>query len=663
MRTAVLLAVSALAASPIAVHAQSPGLPARIELKAVPDSLNVGESVRLEATAYDSAGRVLADTLMFFSTERKVVHVERMSGQMQAAGPGRAQIIVISRATGGKVRATADIAVRRPPLASIALTDLPAKLYASTTVRARARLTDAAGLPRTDTPVTWSSSDRRIADVSQRGEVTAVKPGAATIRATAEGMTGNFKVTVAANPARTILLTATADSARTGDVVHFAAKALDAAGREVADYPIQYSLESQVEDTVIAHEAPAQVDEDGAFVAERAGLYTVVATGGNIVANRSVAIGHRFTSIRLATGKGQGPVRNVHTSDLWVWTGRDGRDYAITGTWGGEGKAYFWDVTDPATPTLTDSIQVDARTVNDVKVDEERGLCFITREGASNRKNGFLILDCSDPHHVSVVSTFDDGLYGGVHNIFYWNKHLFPINAGTRFDIINIEDPRTPRRVGTFELDTPDHGIHDVWVVDGIAYSSNWGDGVVMIDVGNGVAGGTPEKPVRIGQYTYPIGAAHSAFPYPSKSTGKFYVFVGDEQFPYGLGDDDPDEAAGYIHVVDFTDRANPKEVARYQVPEAGPHNFWIENDTLYVAYSNAGLRVVDISGELKGNLYSQGRELVRFKANDPQGKVANAPMAWGPQPHKGHVFFTDFNSGLWTVKLPERAPREMATP
>jgi hypothetical protein len=32
--------------------------------------------------------------------------------------------------------------------------------------------------------------------------------------------------------------------------------------------------------------------------------------------------------------------------------------------------------------------------------------------------------------------------------------------------------------------------------------------------------------------------------------------------------------------------------------------------------------------------------------------------MVWGPQPHKGHVFFSDFNSGLWSVKLvPPRRP------
>jgi hypothetical protein len=26
--------------------------------------------------------------------------------------------------------------------------------------------------------------------------------------------------------------------------------------------------------------------------------------------------------------------------------------------------------------------------------------------------------------------------------------------------------------------------------------------------------------------------------------------------------------------------------------------------------------------------------------------------MAWGPQPYKGNLFFSDFNSGLWSVKV-----------
>jgi len=57
------------------------------------------------------------------------------------------------------------------------------------------------------------------------------------------------------------------------------------------------------------------------------------------------------------------------------------------------------------------------------------------------------------------------------------------------------------------------------------------------------------------------------------------------------------------------------------------------------------------------GNLYQQGRELVRFEPRDAQGKVPNAPMTWGPQPFKGLVYVADHNSGLWSVKLPERQP------
>ena len=92
--------------------------------------------------------------------------------------------------------------------------------------------------------------------------------------------------------------------------------------------------------------------------------------------------------------------------------------------------------------------------------------------------------------------------------------------------------------------------------------------------------------------------------------------------------------------------------VARYEVPEFGTHNLWVEDDKLYSAYYDGGMRVVDVSGELLGNLATQGREVAVFKPFDPNGFIANAPMVWGPQPHKGHVFFSDFNSGLWSVRL-----------
>ena len=79
----------------------------------------------------------------------------------------------------------------------------------------------------------------------------------------------------------------------------------------------------------------------------------------------------------------------------------------------------------------------------------------------------------------------------------------------------------------------------------------------------------------------------------------------------------------------------------------------------MYVAYYNGGLRVVDVSGELMGDLYKQGREIAMFLPHDPDGFIANAPFVWGPQPYKGNVFFTDWNTGLWAVTVqPRDRPR-----
>ena len=143
-----------------------------------------------------------------------------------------------------------------------------------------------------------------------------------------------------------------------------------------------------------------------------------------------------------------------------------------------------------------------------------------------------------------------------------------------------------------------------------------------------------PENPVELGRYAYPSGWNHTAFPYRSQSTGTFYVFAADESFPYGGFNRDggatPSRAAGWVHVIDWSDWENPQEVARYQVPEAGTHNLWIEDDVMYVAYYNGGLRVVDVSGELMGDLYKQGREIAMFLPHDPNGFIANAPFVWG---------------------------------
>lgn len=521
---------------------------------------------------------------------------------------------------------------------------------------------DESGTKRNNVDYTFTSSKEDVAIVDAFNNLKLLKKGKTLLTLKAEGIETQIQIDVNENPIHSLDLTHNyySKEIRTGDVVHFSAQAKDRKGKEISEIPINYSYTVQPDDH-LGQGASAVLEQDGKFVANHSGIYTVLAHSGNVISETTFRVVNRNMKRTLEV-VGKGIVPDVKTSDLWVWEGIDGRDYAITGTWGARGEAFLWDVTDPSNIHTIDTVQVDARTVNDVKVSEDGTIAVITREGASDRRNGIIIMDVSNPKEVKILSEYTEGLTGGVHNTFIYDDHVYAVNNGRKYDIINIEDPKNPRTVGVVELDTPGHAIHDVWIEDGIAYSSNWGDGIVAMDIGSNInadmpgAGGSPENPKYLGSYTYPSGWNHAAFPFKSKSTGDFYIAAGDEAFPYGLNLNGPNRAAGWIHFVKFDGWDNPDEVARYQVPEAGSHNYWIEDDVLYAAFYNGGLRVVDISGELLGNLYDQGREIANFFPMDEHAAIPNAPFTWGPQPYKGLIFLSDWNSGIWAVKLSDSA-------
>ncbi len=628
-----------------------------------------------------STGEVHAEPFLLFARGRAVSVSPRSSGpdgeatvRLVAHLPGEYQLYARSVAPRDeRVVGTIPIDVAFPPLKEVKFLEAQEKLYTGTTVSYKTKVFDEADLERDGVKVKLSSSVPDLASFDDFGNLTAHKPGKLFVIAEVEDIKQRLPIEITKNPVKGIELASSMTEARTGDVIRFKAEARNNIGQIVADAPVHYAVIADPEDNR-GQSATGQIEQDGRFVAETPGLYTVLASSGPYVDRVTVNITPRNMRADVEV-VGHGLVKNVFTSDLWVWEGVDGRDYAVTGTWGANGEAYFWDVTDPSKMEIIDTVTVDARTVNDVKVSEDGRIGVITREGASNRKNGLVVLDVSNPRDVKILSRFDDGLTGGVHNAFIYDNHVYAINNGRRYDVINIEDPTKPYRVSRFELDTPGHSVHDVWIEDGIAYSSNWGDGLQLVDIGGAtaggpfrkfgeqpnpevrgpfVAGGSPSNPVQFGSYTYPSGWNHAAFPFHSESTKKFYVLAGDEAFPYGLGtrENKPTIAAGWIHFVDFTDLKNPQETARYEVPEAGSHNFWVENDTLYAAFYNGGVRVVDLSGELMGDLYKQGREIALFRSMHSDGKIANAPMVWGPQPYKGNVWFADMNSGLWAIKL-----------
>jgi len=656
--------------------------------------INIGESKEITIKLLDENGKLAQNPFYVFG-ERKTLSVSpRISDStgiasvtLKAHKPGRLSLstrtITVKRED--RISANLIINVPSPPLDRIVFNQRPTKLYSGTSTPLSVEVFDEADLKRSELNVKLTSSNKDVAEFDILGNLETKKSGSTTISAKVENLKESFKIRVVKNPARKVTLSLDKEEIRTGDVISLNAKALNRSGRIINDIPITYSYLGQANYGEFGLPAAGLITDDGRFVAETAGLYTLIASSNGYSAQKTIKVVQRDVKKQVKL-VGHGLISDVLTGDLWVWAGVDeheGKDFAVTGTWGSNGEAYFWDVTDPSNMTIIDTITVDARTVNDVKISEDGRVGVITREGASNRKNGFVVLDVTDPYNVKITAEFNDDMTGGVHNAFIYDNHVYAVNNGRKYDIINIDDPSNPFRVGVFELDTPGHSIHDVWIENGIAYSSNWADGVVAVDIGGAkfdeadrsksqfnpllsrTGQGSPSNPVKLASMEDPTGRNHAAFPFLSKSTGNFYIIAGDENFPWGVlaPKGQPSNPRGGYHFLNFSDPDNPKEEAIYEVPEAGSHNLWVFDDILIAGNYQGGLRVVDISGELLGDIYKQGREIGLYVPYHKEGKIPNAPMVWGAQPYKDYIFFADMNSGLYCIQLVDGQPSARRIP
>ena len=646
--------------------------------------INVGETKEIEIRLLDKNNKLYDNPFSVIGERGSISVSPRMS-----ESTGKVKVTVKVHKPGRLILTTQTVTVKRddrfrgnlivnvpyPPIESVTFKQSPKKLYTNTITDLSAVVVDKAGLDRTSSvSVVYKSSDERIASFDDLNNLTTYKSGNVTVSAMAEGVTQKLKIKVTKNPARGVdLLTNGVDEIRTGDVLRVDAKATSSGGKRLNDVPVYFSYAGKSEYGEFGLPASAQITTDGRFVAETAGMYTVSASAGGYSAQKTIKVVNRQVNKKIKL-VGHGLITDVLTSDLWIWPGigkHKGKDFAVTGTWGSNGEAYFWDVTDPANMKIIDTVTVDARTVNDVKISADGRVGVMTREGASDRKNGFVILDVSDPYNVTISAAYNDDMTGGVHNAFIYENHIYAVNNGRKYDIINIDDPKKPFRVGVYELDSPGHSIHDVWIEDGIAYSSNWADGVHAVDIGGlkfdeknrsqkqfnpllAKAGqGSPSNPVHLADFKDINGHNHAAFPFKSQSTDKFYIVGGDEWFPWRYpGKPRPYQPRGGFHFYDFTDIENPKEEAVYTITEAGSHNHWIQGDTLIAAYYNGGLRVVDISGDLLGDIYRQGREIAFYMSSHPEGHIPNSTNVWGAIPYKGYIYFTDMYSGLYCVRL-----------
>jgi hypothetical protein len=348
-------------------------------------------------------------------------------------------------------------------------------------------------------------------------------------------------------------------------------------------------------------------------------------------------------------------VPDRYSSDLWVHG-----SWAYTGTWGGAARngtpgnaVKIWSLDATGAPTLADSIIIPAiGTVSDLQVSDDGAVLVVSTELGTNA--GLFVYGLTDPRTPVLL---DSALVPeGIHTATIADI------AGRRY-VFAARDPGTPE-LQVYDITTPDqmalrarvpiapnYGIHDTYVRDGLAFVFAWNTGVILYDVGNGMAGGSPESPREVSHLlTRDDGvkggsAVHNGWWFHNPVSGENrYLFIGQE----GAGRIGA-ASSGDLHVVDVADLLHPVEVATFHLDGAGVHNFWMDEgrQILYMAYYNGGVVALDVSGELTGDL--SGRLIAQIK---PGGD--GDTYTWGVQLAGGSLYAIDMLSGLWQLGVPQ---------
>ena len=634
---------------------------ASIEVTPSKSTAAVGSKLQFKAVAKDANGQPLPDPVKNWFAAPFDSAVAEDTGEVSFVQPGEITVVAVI----GKKTGYAHVSVGRPHIAKIEVSAPSAPLASGATHRLSATPRNTDGNPRTDIALTWTSENPSVATVDAAGLVHALKPGDAKIRAAGDGVSGETSVHVVKGSVASLEIAPATASAKTGDVLHFAAK--DKKGGAVST-EIAWSVQNP----------GAEILPDGSFVAERPGTYTIQAAAGDRAAFASVVVAPRSVG-RETEVVGHVMPKDEQFAEEWIWD-----HYAYLSSIGD--KVYVYDIANPSHPQTADPLKVDARIVNDVSVTADGKIGVITREGASSRKNGIVFLDTTDPMHPKVLSEYTATVTGGVHSAYINTHYVYLTDDATgSMRVIDFADPKNPKEAGRWQVESSgqmriplpaEEGggftmagryLHDLQVIDGLAYLAYWRDGAIILDVGNGIKGGSPEHPKLVSNYRFNydelygsgwLSGAHAIYRY------KNYLFIGDEVFPasFDLASKNRIPVRGIAHVLDVSDLANPREVATYSVPEGGAHNIWVFDDVLYMGYYSGGARVLDVSGELCGELYNQGREIAHFWSADPQGYRPNLPFAWGAFPYKGLIYVNDVHAGMWIIKLGKAKPYSMTT-
>lgn len=334
---------------------------------------------------------------------------------------------------------------------------------------------------------------------------------------------------------------------------------------------------------------------------------------------------------------GRGDLMQVDVVGDFVFAGHTGRGPAGT---------TIFDVSDPRKPTVVSAIARPPGT-HTHKVQVHNDMMIVNHEKNPREEHapewsaGVELFDVSDPSTPERVGFFaTEG--EGVHRMSFGEEpYVFasstaPGYMGRILYIIDVSDRRNPTKAGTWslpgteveigtELDLApgarEIAMHHALVRADRAYVSWWDAGMAILDTSDV---SQPRMICHVELDPTESSCTHTALPLP----GRDLLVLVDESTEDGCR-----EIQKHVRILDISNEEDPQVLSRFPIPEGpfcekggrfGPHNVhenrpgrMIDENTIYLTYFNAGLRMIDISDPL------DPREIAYHVPDAPPGQDA----------------------------------------
>ena len=244
-------------------------------------SLLAGQSTQANAVLKDANGAVLTGRSVVWTSSDPTIATVDGTGLVTTTKAGSLTITATSEGKSGSaatVVGTSTVAVE--PVATVTIA-LPSSLNVGQSAQASVTLKDQNGNTLSNRPIAFVSSDANIASVTSSGLVTALKGGAVTITASAEGKSASAVVSaVAPKPAvHMITLAAGTTTLKIGEITQVTAVPKDINGVPISGLTITWSSSPS---------SVATVSSNGVAAGRSAGTAQVYAKADTVT--RSIAL-------------------------------------------------------------------------------------------------------------------------------------------------------------------------------------------------------------------------------------------------------------------------------------------------------------------------------------------------------------------------------------